>query len=83
MTRPTVFGASGNTLLAGGEAGAEAILPLKAFYDRLGDMLDKKLDALTGGTVVYVYVTMDGDVVAERVYTRVENEFVNKIQRKR
>ena len=83
MTQPTVFGASGNTLLAGGEAGAEAILPLKAFYDRLGDMLDKKLDALTGGTVVYVYVTMDGDVVAERVYTRVENEFVNKIQRKR
>ena len=83
MTRPTIFGASGNTLLAGGEAGAEAILPLKAFYDRLGDMLDKKLDALTGGTVVYVYVTMDGDVVAERVYTRVENEFVNKIQRKR
>ena len=83
MTRPTVFGASGNTLLAGGEAGAEAVLPLKAFYDRLGDMLDKKLDALTGGTVVYVYVTMDGDVVAERVYTRVENEFVNKIQRKR
>ena len=83
MTRPTVFGASGNTLLAGGEAGAEAILPLKAFYDRLGDILDKKLDALTGGTVVYVYVTMDGDVVAERVYTRVENEFVNKIQRKR
>ena len=83
MTRPTVFGASGNTLLAGGEAGAEAILPLKAFYDRLGDMLDKKLDALTGGTVVYVYVTMDGDVVAERVYTRVENEFVNKLQRKR
>lgn len=83
MTQPTVFGASGNTLLAGGEAGAEAILPLKAFYDRLGDMLDKKLDALTGGTVVYVYVTMDGDVVAERVYTRVENEFVNKLQRKR
>ena len=83
MTRPTVFGASGNTLLAGGEAGAEAILPLKAFYDRLGDMLDKKLDALTGGTVVYVYVTMDGDVVAKRVYTRVENEFVNKLQRKR
>lgn len=83
MTQPTAFGAIGNRILAGGEAGAEAILPLKQFYDRLGDMLDKKLDALTGGTVVYVYVTMDGDVVAERVYTRVENEFVNRIQRKR
>ncbi len=83
MTRPTAFATIGNRILAGGEAGAEAILPLKQFYDRLGDMLDKKLDALTGGTVVYVYVTMDGDVVAERVYTRVENEFVNRIQRKR
>lgn len=42
MTKPTAFGAAGDTLLAGGEAGAEAILPLKQFYDRLGDMLDKK-----------------------------------------
>ena len=43
-------------MLAGGEAGAEAILPLKQFYDRLGDMLDKKLDAIMTGTTVYVYV---------------------------
>ena len=57
MTKPTAFGAAGDTLLAGGEAGAEAILPLKQFYDRLGDMLDKKLDAIMTGTTVYVYVT--------------------------
>lgn len=62
MTKPTAFGAAGDTLLAGGEAGAEAILPLKQFYDRLGDMLDKKLDAIMTGTTVYVYVTMDGEV---------------------
>ncbi len=28
MTRPTIFGAMGDTLLGGGEAGAEAILPI-------------------------------------------------------
>ena len=28
MNKPTIFGATGNTLLGGGEAGAEAILPL-------------------------------------------------------
>lgn len=46
MARPTVFGMSGSALMAGGEAGPEAILPLKSFYDRLEGMLDER----TGGT---------------------------------
>ena len=83
MTKPTAFGAAGDTLLAGGEAGAEAILPLKQFYDRLGDMLDKKLDAITTGTTVYVYVTMDGEVVATKVYSKVEEKFTDEIKRRR
>ena len=83
MTKPTAFGAAGDTLLAGGEAGAEAILPLKQFYDRLGDMLDKKLDAIMTGTTVYVYETMDGEVVATKVYSKVEEKFTNEIKRRR
>ncbi len=83
MTKPTAFGATGDTLLAGGEAGAEAILPLKQFYDRLGDMLDKKLDAIMTGTTVYVYVTMDGEVVATKVYSKVEEKFTDEIKRRR
>ena len=83
MTKPTAFGAAGDTLLAGGEAGAEAILPLKQFYDRLGDMLDKKLDAMMTGTTVYVYVTMDGEVVATKVYSKVEEKFTDEIKRRR
>lgn len=51
MTDPTVFGMAGNKLLAGGEAGAEAILPLKEFYDRLGEMLDQKMEVLAGSGV--------------------------------
>lgn len=39
MTRPTIFGASGNTLMAGGEAGAEAILPLSVLWDKLEAVL--------------------------------------------
>ena len=80
MTKPTAFGAAGDTLLAGGEAGAEAILPLK---HRLGDMLDKKLDAIMTGTTVYVYVTMDGEVVATKVYSKVEEKFTDEIKRRR
>ena len=44
MTRPTMFGMNGSSLMAGGEAGAEAILPLKEFYTTLSAMLDRRFD---------------------------------------
>ena len=44
MTSPTVFGMNGTNLMAGGEAGAEAILPLKGFYDNLEAILSSRLD---------------------------------------
>ena len=83
MTQPTVFGALGNTLLAGGEAGDEAILPLSQFYNQLGDMLDKKLEALVSGTVVYVYVTLDGEVIATKTYSKVQNALAMELVRAR
>lgn len=44
MTQPTIFGMNGSSLMAGGEAGAEAILPLSSFYKQLEAMLSSKLD---------------------------------------
>ena len=44
MTSPTLFGINGSSLMAGGEAGPEAILPLKGFYDQLSALLDQKLN---------------------------------------
>ena len=44
MTAPTLFGFNGSSLMAGGEAGPEAILPLKSFYTKLEAMLDSKLN---------------------------------------
>ena len=44
MTSPTIFGMNGTSLMAGGEAGPEAILPLKGFYKELNSMLSDKLD---------------------------------------
>ena len=35
MTKPTVFGALGSQMMVGGEAGAEAILPLSVLWDKL------------------------------------------------
>ena len=44
MMEPTLFGINGSSLMAGGEAGPEAILPLKSFYAKLEAMLDSKLN---------------------------------------
>ncbi len=54
MTSPTAFGLNGGRLMVGGEAGAEAILPLSEFYTRLNQMLNQKLNAIERPTVVYV-----------------------------
>lgn len=44
MTKPTIFGINGSSMMVGGEAGAEAILPLAGFYKQLEAMLDSKLN---------------------------------------
>ena len=44
LTQPTIFGARGNTLLAGGEAGPEAVLPLSALWERLGRFIHTEMD---------------------------------------
>lgn len=45
MTKPTVFGAVGNKLLAGGEAGPEAILPLNNKYlSQIGEAIANTLN---------------------------------------
>lgn len=44
MSKPTIFGMNGSSLMAGGEAGKEAILPLKGFYEQLENILTNRLD---------------------------------------
>lgn len=44
-----IFGALGRNLLGGGEAGPEAVLPLRSFYDELSRILDRKLTGNGGG----------------------------------
>ena len=73
MTNPTIFGAAGSTLLGGGEAGAEAILPLAEFYNYITDLLDRKIAQMTGQQcVVEVHNYIDGEEVSSRTYVRVK-----------
>ena len=78
MTNPTVFGINGNSLMVGGEAGDEAILPLAEFYNKLNNILDKKLDAVQKSNIVYVtnHTYIDGDEVASRTVSRVDAQMV-------
>ena len=78
MTNPTVFGINGNNLMVGGEAGDEAILPLAEFYNKLNNILDKKLDAVQKSNIVYVtnHTYIDGDEVASRTVSKVDAQMV-------
>lgn len=44
-----LFGMLGKRLLGGGEAGPEAVLPLRSFYDELSRILDKRLSGGNNG----------------------------------
>lgn len=57
MTRPTIFGMNGSSLMAGGEAGKEAILPLSGFYKQLEAMIDSKMN--TAGMEKYLAIIAD------------------------
>ena len=54
LTKPTVFGMNGSCLMAGGEAGKEAVLPLKGFYDQLEHILSSRMN--TGKMEQYLAV---------------------------
>lgn len=77
MTKPTIFGANGNSLMVGGEAGNEAVLPLN----------DKTLGAIGRGiaqTMVdnptNINITITGNIVREEAdITRIADEVAQRI----
>lgn len=85
MLQPTVFGANGNNFMVGGEAGAEAILPLEPFYARLNRMLDRKLQAIQTAvnvkTEVHTYI--DSDEVANVTTEKVSDNLAIDIKKRR
>lgn len=66
MTNPTVFGINGNSLMVGGEAGDEAILPLAEFYAKLNTILDRKIQTINQNinATVEVHTYIDSEEVA-------------------
>lgn len=48
LTSPTIFGASGNTLLGGGEAGDEAVVGVKSLQNMIQDAIREQTATLSG-----------------------------------
>ena len=82
LTRATLFGFSGRSALVGGEAGAEAVLPLSTFWRQLEKFTLRR--EASGGVVnnnnIYVTVQSNGDddetlanKVARRIIEKLEN----------
>ena len=64
MTKPTAFGMNGSPLMMGGEAGAEAILPLSGFYKQLEAMIDSRLNM----TSMEKYLAIIADNSSKGIY---------------
>ena len=54
LTKPTIFGMSGNTFLGGGEAGAEAILPVDTLKTYINESVDSRNNELLAGLEIQV-----------------------------
>lgn len=94
MNSPTIFGAVDDTLLGGGEAGQEAILPLSPFWDKLGQFIHTELDGgqqdgnRAGNGIVQALASKETKTVSstiseretERYITSKEGTTINKIE---
>lgn len=82
MTRPTMFGMNGANAMVGGEAGAEAILPLDVLWSKLAQVMNN-LNSNQKPTVNnYVSMTVNtdnsnpdeiADTVAKKIVDSIEN----------
>lgn len=86
MTKPTLFGMRGGTAMVGGEAGAEAILPLSQFWTKLAQFVSdsRRQEVAQGGNktenhlqvIVYSNNQKDeemADTVAKVIIGKLEN----------
>lgn len=76
---PTIFGASGNKLLAGGEAGPEVVVGVSSLAQMINNAVAKSVPASQnnyGDTNVYIYAQpgMDAERIAQMAADRVNEQ---------
>jgi phage-related protein len=82
MTRPTAFGFANGKIQMGGEAGAEAILPLSAFWRNLQAYTENSQKKSQGDNDININVTINaGNANEEEMAARFINIVVPEIKR--
>lgn len=84
MTKPTIFGANGNNLMVGGEAGNEAVLPLN---DKTLGAIGRGIAQTMGDSATNINITITGNIVREeaditRIADQVAQRIADELQRK-
>ena len=68
LNSPTIFGRSGNTLLAGGEAGPEAVVGVSPLMEMIQSAVDNNMQMMdTGNITIPVYI--GGNLIDEMIVT--------------
>ena len=83
LTKPTVFGSNGNSLMAGGEAGNEAVLPLN---ERTLGAIGRGIAQTMGGLSPVINVSISGNNISEemdinRIADIVAQKIADELQR--
>lgn len=83
MTKPTLFGMNGNRAMVGGEAGAEAILPLnKSTLGSIGQSIANTMNTSNNINVNFSGVTIREEADLNRLANVVGNRIAEELQRK-
>lgn len=83
MTKPTLFGMNGNRAMVGGEAGAEAILPLnKSTLGAIGQSIANMMNTSNNINVNFSGVTIREEADLNRLANVVGNRIAEELQRK-
>ncbi|HFI0683524.1 TPA: phage tail tape measure protein [Streptococcus suis] len=83
MTKPTLFGMNGNRAMVGGEAGAEAILPLnKSTLGAIGQSIANTMNTSNNINVNFSGITIREEADLNRLANVVGNRIAEELQRK-
>ena len=83
MTKPTLFGMNGNRAMVGGEAGAEAILPLnKSTLGAIGQSIANTMNTSNNINVNFSGVTVREEADLGKLADLVGNRIAEELQRK-
>lgn len=85
LTKPTAFGLNGNSVMVGGEAGQEAVLPLNK--DTLGMIGDRIMSTFTDRIVIQqpqqeatIILNIDGKTFAKLIVPFISSEQAQRLQ---